>query len=70
MTNLPVFSGTVKFWNAAKGWGFLTCEGSPDVFAHASNTLDKVDAGDEVEFDIEDGTRGPKAINVRRKKKL
>ena len=69
MANLPVFSGTVKFWNAPKGWGFLTCADGTDVFAHYSNTLDKVEEGDEVEFEVENGERGPKAINVRRRKK-
>ena len=69
MANLPVFSGIVKFWNAPKGWGFLTCADKTDVFAHYSNTLDKVEEGDEVEFEVENGERGPKAINVRRRKK-
>jgi len=62
-------TGTVKFWNAPKGWGFITAEDKTDVFAHYSNTLDKVEEGDEVEFEVENGERGPKAINVRRRKK-
>jgi len=69
MANLPVFSGTVKFWNAPKGWGFLTCADGTDVFVHYTQTLDVVVQGDEVEFEVENGERGPKAINVRRRKK-
>ena len=58
--------GKVKFWNDAKGWGFITGEDGIEYFAHFSGTLDKVQTNDEVEFDVEHGDRGPKAVNVKR----
>ncbi|GGL18123.1 cold-shock protein [Deinococcus radiotolerans] len=63
-------SGTVKWFNAEKGFGFIQTPGSPDVFAHFSaiqgSGFKKLNEGDEVEFDIEDGQRGkgPQAKNI------
>jgi len=61
-------TGKVKFWNDAKGWGFITADDGSEYFAHYTNTLDKVQKDDEVEFDVEVGERGPKAVSVKRKK--
>ncbi|MFC4453929.1 cold-shock protein [Deinococcus sonorensis] len=62
--------GKVKWFNAEKGFGFIQTEGSPDVFAHFSaiqgSGFKKLNEGDEVEFEIEDGQRGkgPQAKNI------
>jgi CspA family cold shock protein len=58
--------GLVKFFNEAKGFGFIMCEGQPDVFLHAS-ALPGVDIGegDRVTFEIQETPRGVKAVAVR-----
>lgn len=57
--------GTVKFFNAAKGFGFITVKDSnEDVFVHTSNLNDEIQEADEVEFEVERGDRGLSAINV------
>jgi CspA family cold shock protein len=61
-------SGTVKFFNGDKGFGFITPEdGSKDVFVHYSNVADSVnlDEGMKVTFDVGEGRKGPEAQNVR-----
>ena len=58
--------GTVKFYNAEKGFGFITPDaGGADVFVHATGLSDvKIDQGDEVTYDLTEGKKGPNAINV------
>lgn len=58
--------GTVKFFNEAKGFGFITpADGSKDVFVHISGLGGtQIREGDKVSFEIEDGKKGPNAINV------
>ena len=60
--------GKVKFFNTQKGFGFITPdEGGKDLFVHA-NSLDggtHLDEGMEVEFEVEDGKKGPEAKQVR-----
>ncbi len=64
------FKGTVKWFNNAKGFGFLGREGGPDVFVHYSSIqLDgykTLKEGDLVEFDVIQGTQGPQADKVSR----
>jgi CspA family cold shock protein len=62
--------GTVKFFNTAKGFGFIAPEdGSKDVFVHISavegSGLAHLTEGQKVSFDVEQDTRGPKAVNLQ-----
>ncbi|HIA05460.1 MAG TPA: cold shock domain-containing protein [Flavobacteriales bacterium] len=58
-------SGTVKFFNSEKGWGFITPdEGGEDIFVHHSASTDPLNEGDKVSYELEDGPRGAKAVNV------
>jgi cold shock protein len=63
-------NGTVKWFNAAKGYGFIAHEGGKDVFVHFSAIQDptngyrSLNEGDQVEFEIEDSPKGPQAANV------
>ncbi len=58
-------SGTVKFFNTEKGFGFITPdEGGKDVFVHKTGTRDSIFEGDKVNFDLEQSPKGPNAVNV------
>lgn len=58
--------GTVKFFNQAKGFGFIKMEGSgKEVFVHATGTQDELRENDKVTFDLQDGKKGPSAVNVK-----
>lgn len=61
--------GKVAWFNNAKGYGFVTAEGMKDVFCHYSAILGdgykKLVEGDDVEFDVEQGSQGLQAANVR-----
>ncbi len=57
--------GTVKFFNEAKGFGFIKMNDSDkDVFVHSTNLLDNIREDDKVQFEIEEGQRGPSAVRV------
>ncbi len=60
--------GTVKFFNAQKGFGFIACEDGTEVFVHQSALPEglELNEGDAVEFDVEEGDRGQKAANVKK----
>ena len=59
-------TGTVKFFNDTKGFGFITEEGSDkDHFVHISGLVDEVREGDKVEFDLTEGKKGLNAVNVK-----
>lgn len=58
--------GTVKFFNNSKGYGFITPDdGSKDVFVHLNGLVDDIREGDKVSFEVEEGRKGPNAVNVR-----
>ena len=61
-------TGTVKWFNDAKGFGFIQREGVAEVFVHFSaiqgNGFKSLAEGDKVEFEIVDGQKGPQAANV------
>ena len=63
-------SGKVKWFNSEKGFGFIEREGGEDVFVHFSAIQGEgyktLDEGQEVTFEIENGQRGPQAVNVRK----
>ncbi|KKC17379.1 MULTISPECIES: cold-shock protein [Streptococcus] len=60
--------GTVKWFNAEKGFGFISTENGQDVSAHFSaiqtNGFKTLEEGQKVEFDVEEGQRGPQAVNI------
>ncbi len=63
-------TGTVKFFNTDKGFGFITPDdGTKDVFVHISavegSGLAHLTEGQKVSFDVEQDTRGPKAVNLQ-----
>ena len=59
-------TGTVKFFNATKGFGFITPdEGDKDVFVHQNDLTDEINEGDKVSFDIEESPKGLNAVNVK-----
>jgi len=64
-----VATGTVKFFNNEKGYGFISREGGEDVFVHFSNIqgtgYKTLDEGQQVEFDVAPGRKGEEAQNVR-----
>ena len=57
--------GTVKFYNEAKGFGFIKKEDGKEVFVHSSGLIDKIRENDNVSFDITEGKKGPNAVNVK-----
>ncbi|GAB4410367.1 MAG: cold-shock protein [Anaerolineae bacterium] len=63
-------TGVVKWFNAQKGYGFIAREGGPDVFVHYTAIVGSgyrnLNEGDQVEFSITDGPKGPQASEVKR----
>ncbi|UOQ84469.1 cold-shock protein [Gracilibacillus salinarum] len=62
--------GTVKWFNADKGFGFIEVEGGDDLFVHFSaiqgEGFKTLEEGQAVSFDVEEGQRGPQATNVQK----
>lgn len=57
-------TGTVKFFNEAKGFGFIKAENGEDIFVHASGLNDEIRENDRVTFETERGKKGINAVNV------
>ncbi len=59
--------GTVKFFNEEKGYGFIKHDDSnKETFVHANGLIDQIEANDKVIFDVQEGRKGPNAVNVKR----
>lgn len=59
-------TGTVKFFNNTKGFGFIKdSDGDKEHFVHVSGLVDKVKEGDPVTFELQEGKKGLNAVNVR-----
>ena len=62
--------GTVKWFNNAKGFGFVTAEDGTEAFIHYSDIesegFKSLEEGDPVEFELTEGTKGPKAVKVHK----
>ena len=59
-------SGTVKFFNETKGYGFIKeDETDNEYFVHVSGVIDKIIENDKVTFDLEEGRKGLNAVNVK-----
>ncbi|BBB26707.1 transcription antiterminator/RNA stability regulator CspE [Amphritea japonica] len=65
---MSTVTGTVKWFNADKGFGFIEQENGPDVFAHfsaiQSNGFKTLEEGQQVQFTVTQGQRGPQAENI------
>jgi len=58
-------TGTVKFFNETKGFGFIKEDNTEnDIFVHASGLIDSIDEGDKVKFETTEGKKGVNAIDV------
>lgn len=61
------YTGTVKFYNREKGFGFIKVDGSSeDLFVHQTGLIDDISENDQVTFDQERGKKGMNAVNVKR----
>lgn len=60
-------TGTVKFFNNAKGFGFITVDGSnQEIFVHVTGLVDQIRDGDKVTFEEQEGRKGLNAVNVKK----
>ena len=58
--------GTVKFFNEAKGFGFITpSNGGPDIFVHVSGLYDEIRENNKVSYEVQNGKKGLNAVNVK-----
>jgi CspA family cold shock protein len=68
MNKRDLMKGKVKMFNAARGFGFITGEDGKDVYVHTTAVQDgaTLAVGDNVEYEVESGERGPRAKNVKK----
>ena len=66
LINNIMATGTVKFFNESKGFGFITpTNGGKEVFVHVTGLIDQIRENDQVNYDVEEGKKGPSAVNVK-----
>ena len=58
-------TGVVKFYNEAKGFGFIKAENGEEIFVHVSGLIDQIHENDEVTFEVQEGKKGLNAVNVK-----
>ena len=58
-------NGVVKFYNEAKGFGFIKSENGEEIFVHATGLQEEIREDDNVVFDVQEGKRGLNAVNVK-----
>lgn len=58
-------TGVVKFYNEAKGFGFIKSENGEEIFVHATGLQEEIREDDNVVFDLQEGKRGMNAVNVK-----
>jgi CspA family cold shock protein len=58
-------NGVVKFFNEAKGFGFIKEDGGQEIFVHVTGLQDEIRENDAVTFDVENGKKGLNAVNVK-----
>ncbi|GAB3833737.1 MULTISPECIES: cold-shock protein [Hymenobacter] len=60
-------TGTVKFFNETKGFGFIKNDATgEDIFVHVTGLIDEIRENDKVQFEVEQGRKGLNAVQVRR----
>ena len=60
-------TGTVKFFNVSKGFGFIVADGSgQEIFVHVTGLVDQIRDGDKVSFEEKEGKKGINAVNVKK----
>jgi CspA family cold shock protein len=62
--NNKMKKGTVKFFNESKGFGFIKAEDGEEIFVHVSGLNNDIRENDEVTFEVQQGKKGPNAVNV------
>lgn len=63
---LPMYNGTVKFFNETKGFGFIVDDSTKEeIFVHVSGLVDSIREGDQVTFETQRGKKGMNAVNVK-----
>lgn len=58
-------TGTVKFFNETKGFGFIKDDSGDEIFVHATGLIDKIQENDSVTYDVTEGKKGLNAIDVK-----
>jgi CspA family cold shock protein len=59
-------TGTVKFFNEAKGFGFIKGDDGQEIFVHATGLVHEIQENDKVTYDMQEGKKGLNAVNVTR----
>jgi cold shock protein len=60
-------TGTIKFFNATKGYGFIKDDEGAEIFVHITGLIDQpINTGDKVTYEVKDGKKGQNAINVKK----